>query len=311
MFTNIIEKFTKTKEQVIKKVKSPIIATVEEIHAEFDSGEQRILDECDALLAELKIPTETQIEKKADLMVQLGFVNSETVKQASVLKEKTREIEQKIKITATQAETIRYFKQKYPFEKFITTEELDRICNKYNLIHAPVANYIKDIPEKNVLEMTNCKKLDNYDKKEKSILITNFEFWKGASQEYKNFIKNNLLNKEFIINSITLEHESDFSYFITKLGFIGNKGSEYWFRKINGNSIDKSGLFIAAPQSHFNLDNLSKESKYGFFEVKHFEVKDPVVFNYCREGIVRIISKWGDDKDIAYLDPILQNEVLN
>ena len=29
--------------------------TVEEIHAEFDSAEQKILDECDILLAELKI----------------------------------------------------------------------------------------------------------------------------------------------------------------------------------------------------------------------------------------------------------------
>ena len=38
---------------------------VEVIHAEFDSAQDRILDECDKVLAELQIPTETQIEKKA------------------------------------------------------------------------------------------------------------------------------------------------------------------------------------------------------------------------------------------------------
>lgn len=292
-------------------ISPPKIATVEEIHAEFDSAESRILDQCDTILAELQIPTETQIEKKAKLLQQLGFENSETVKQASVLKERTREIETKINLTKQQADLIRSYKVKYPLEKFITIEELERICNKYNLIHAPVKNYIKDIPEKNVLEMTNCKKLAEYDKKEKSILITNFEFWKDASQEYQNFIKNNVLNKEFIINSGTLEHESYFSEFITKLGFIGNKGSEYWFRKINGNSIDKSGLFIAAPSSHFNLDGLDKKSQYGYFNVEKYEVKDPVVFEYCKNNICRIVTKWGSDTDLAYLDPLLTNEIEN
>lgn len=292
-------------------ISPPKIATVEEIHAEFDSAESRILDQCDAILAELQIPTETQIEKKAKLLQQLGFENSETVKQASVLKERTREIETKINLTKQQVDLIRSYKVKYPLEKFITVEELERICNKYNLIHAPVKNYIKDIPEKNVLEMTNCKKLDDSDKKEKSILITNFEFWKDASQEYKNFIKNNVLNKEFIINSDTLEYENDFSEFITKLGFTGNKNSEYWFRKINGNSIDKSGLFIAAPSSHFNLDGLDKKSQYGYFNVEKYEVKDPVVFEYCKNNICRIVTKWGTEDDQAYLDPLLTNELEN
>ena len=137
---------------------------VEVIHAEFDSAQDRILDECDKILAELQIPTETQIEKKASIMEELGFINSEIIQQAKVLKERTQKIEQKINLTIIQAESIRYFKQKYPFEKFITVDELNRICEKYNLIHAPVSNYIKDIPEKNVNEMLNCTKLDVEDK---------------------------------------------------------------------------------------------------------------------------------------------------
>lgn len=238
-------------------ISPPKIATVEEIHAQFDSAESRILDQCDTILAELQIPTETQIEKKAKLLQQLGFENSETVKQASVLKKRRREIETKINLTKQQANLIRSYKVKYPLEKFITVEELERICNKYNLIHAPVKNYIKDIPEKNVLEMTNCKKLDDYDKKE---------------------IRNNFFNKEFLINSIV---------------------------------IDKSGLFIAAPSSHFNLDGLDKKSQYGYFNVEKYEVKDPVVFEYCKNNICRIVTKWGTEDDQAYLDPLLTNEIEN
>lgn len=138
--------------------------TVEEIHAEFESTEQKILDECDILLAELKIPTETQIERKAKLLEELGFISSETIIQANKLKEQALQVENKIKLTKQQADLIRDLKFKYPLEKFITVEVLERICNKYNLIHAPAGNYIKDIPEKNILEMKNCKKLDEGDK---------------------------------------------------------------------------------------------------------------------------------------------------
>lgn len=293
----------------------PKPVTVEEIHAEFDSGEQRILDECNKILQELKIPTESKIEKKAKILEELGFINSETVHQAKKFWERNKEIEQKIAITFKQAETIKYFKQKYPFEKFITMEELDRICNKYNLIHAPVANYIKDIPEKNVLEMKNCKKLDSFD----IIPIENhveFELYNWDEVKYRNkyvlpseiksedcrFITTNDLRYSWDIKGEAFLHLKSKGYNITK---------ELSFAESNITKVDKSGLFIAAPHSHFNLKGLDKKSKFGFFKTEILEVKDPVVFEYCREGLVRIISKWGTEDDKAYLDPILQNEILN
>jgi hypothetical protein len=74
---------------------------------------------------------------------------------------------------------------------------------------------------------------------------------------------------------------------------------------------NKKGLFIAAPKSHFNLEGLNKKSKFGFFNVTVTEVKDPVVFEYCKNDIVRIVTKWGTEDDKAYLDPILTDEKLN
>ena len=298
--------------QMVENIISPPkIATVEEIHAEFDSAEARILNQCDAILAELKIPTETQIEKKAKQLKELGFINTETVEQALVLKERSIAIENKISLTKKQVDSIKYYKQKYPFEKFIPVDELDRICEKYNLIHAPAANYIKDIPEKNVLEMVNCKKLEINDKEEEKILITHFEFWKGATEEYQNFIKTYLLNKEFFINKEVLDSEGLFSKFIKELGFSDVPGSIYWFKEIKSEIINRAGFFIAAPISHFNLKDLDKKSQYGYFNVEKYEVKDPVVYEYCNNGICRIVTKWGTDDDKSYLDPILLNEIEN
>ena len=282
---------------------------VEVIHAEFDSAQDRILDECDKVLAELQIPTETQIEKKASIMEELGFVNSETIQQARVLKERTQKLEQKINLTTTQAESIRYFKQKYPFEKFITVDELNRICEKYNLIHAPAKNYIKDIPEKNVLEMKNCKKLEAEDSfKNYQVLQLKEKYFKSNTPKFivkacveglelrniihDGFNNNSCINRFFNLASNTIYYEfNSMDYKIT--------------------TVDKSGLFVAAPKSHFNLDGLTKKTKFGFFNVTVQEVKDPVVFEYCKNDICRIITKWGTDDDQSYLDPSLTNEIFN
>lgn len=284
--------------------------TVKEIHEEFDSAEQRILDKCNSILAELKIPTETQIERKANMLKQLGFVNVETVQQAQKLEENNRSILNKIEITNKQVNSIKYFKQKYPLEKFITVDELERICNKYNLIHAPAKNYIKDIPEKNVLEMVNVKKLNFYDELGSLTTVTGFDFWSDATVEYKKFIHDNVLNKP-IPNNVDVESESSFRDYLKSLNYSATNIGSYYFKKITCTKIDKSGFFIAAPLSHFNLDGLEKKSKHGYFNVEKYEVKDPVVFEYCKEGLIRIVTKWGTEDDKSYLDPTLQNEILN
>jgi hypothetical protein len=77
-------------------------------------------------------------------------------------------------------------------------------------------------------------------------------------------------------------------------------------------TIDKSGFFIAAPKTHFNLKGLTQKSKFGFFNVLTVTVpKDPIVFEYCKNGICRIITKWGTSDDQSYLDPALTNEIYN
>lgn len=297
--------------------------TVEQIHAEFDSGQERILAECDKVLSELKIPTETRLENKAKMLEELGFTNCEPVKQAESLKETKLKIKEQINITAQKAESIRYFKNKYPLDKFITVDELERICNKYNLIHAPVSNYIKDIPEKNVLEMKNRKVLDNDDILEDLFYIESVT----GEEDFKKLLKflgkkDPFLTNEDVIRCHKLHRQIPFSSIILKQWIFGENSDHMVFydtKKVLGldfhitsySKINKSGLFIAAPKSHFNLEGLSKKTKYGFFNITAHKVKDPVVFEYCKNNVIRIITKWGTEDDQSYLDPSLVNETLN
>lgn len=309
--------------KILEKLLKNNTVTVEQIHEEFDTAQERILQECDSILASLQIPTETQLENKAKKLKELGFINSEPVKQLDNIVSKQIEVKSKLELTSKQAKYIRELSVKYPLEKFITIDELNRICDKYNLIHAPVANYIKDIPEKNVLEMSNVKKLDVLDKvsilykfscknneKQKrfkifldSINKSDGIFYKGEDVELLNQYKGN--GYFYSQNPWGIKDET-WTFVIWQK--TGEKGS-YSFDQIE--KIDKSGLFIAAPQSHFNLTGLNKKTKHGYFNVKSFEVKDPVVFEYCKNDICRIITKWGTDDDQSYLDPIVTNENLN
>lgn len=290
--------------------------SVEAIHEEFDTAQDRILDECDKMLKELEIPTETSIERKGKILKELGFINSKTVQQADKLKKDKEVIKDKISITSEQAKTIRYYKEKYPLEKFITVEELERICSKYKLIHAPVANYIEDIPEKNVLEMKNVKRLEDTDKFPTQHFLKITDFYYSVPNEVKKYFQDSICLNNYVEGKKIIKYESggisesSCQRLLKELGYMGSY-TGYLYKRTEITLVNKSGLFIAAPSSHFNLEGLSKKSKFGFFDVSVIEVKDPIVFEYCKLGICRIISKWGTADDKSYLDSTLVNEKFN
>jgi hypothetical protein len=295
--------------------------TVEQIHAEFDAAEEKAIQSYKKLMDELNIPTESQLERKAELLEELGFNKSETVEQANMLKKERRKNVSLYTDADNIVSTIGQLKVHYPLEKFIPIDVFESICEKYGLIHAPVSNYIKDVPEKNVLEIKNRKPLLKEHKIEKEYSIKNY---------HKDFLLFNYLNvpgpiiKESDLkcakytNLDCLEDwlkkgDTTFSYAIVRYGttFLEGKGSGVYYEQYDFKNISivrKDGLFIAAPKTHFDLTNLEKKSKFGFFKFEEKEVKDPIVFEYCKNNIVRIISKWGTDDDKSYLDPELNSD---
>ena len=57
----------------------------------------------------------------------------------------------------------------------MTQEKLDEICEKYNLIHAPVKNYIGDVPEKNLQEIANAQPLKDHDRRMDDSVMSRLE----------------------------------------------------------------------------------------------------------------------------------------
>lgn len=289
---------------------------VEKIHHEIDSAQDNLLKEANELIKKSQSNQFDKILDIAERHEKLGFTNTPTVEASKKVKKQ----KQKIVQTKKQADLIQYYMREYPFLKFLTELELDRICDKYNLVYAPVVNYTKDIPEKNLEEIENAKELNYTDIFGSVVTIKskhdfiNGDVFNHFVSEYGNKFSFNMLKEilrkekgekginyfNFCIKNGEEIEDFDFLYAIT----VDNKKyNSHCFSKYTIESRD--GLFIAAPKSHFNLNGLEEKGK-GFFKIIKKEPKDPIVFRYVRGG-VQVLSKWGDEAN----DIVLQVGISN
>ncbi len=270
-----------------------------QIHNEFDSAEERLLQGADKVLKELGIITESQMEKHAELHKQLGFHNSKIAKEHS-------DINRKLTISKELAGLIHYYKQNYPIQKFLTEDELNRICEKYNLIYAPVGNYIENVPEKNLAEIANVRPIDKlHEQEDKYSVAVSFAGDSYTNKQMNSFFKNPIPVSAELAREIT----SRSLHWWPLCERLGYSGKEPTFQSgINHTIIkeDRQGLFIAAPKSHFDLDGVEMASKFGYASISRIVVRDPIVFRYCKGGI-QVLSKWG----LEASDPLVVNEKMN
>ena len=112
------------------------MTTVEKIHNEVDSAQMRLLDACKKVVTQIEEKENIVSEiDKAQRLKKIGFKNSISVTKA----ESALDV---LTLNKTQIEHLEYLINKYPFHKFITVDELNKICKKYKLIYAPVDTYI-------------------------------------------------------------------------------------------------------------------------------------------------------------------------
>ena len=275
---------------------------VEEIHAEFDSVEDRLLQQALLILNELKITPEMEVETKAKRLSILGFTNTPSVKQADEIIREKEKVSQQIVKTKSDAELIQHYKFNYPTLRFLTEDELDKICKKYGLIYAPVKNFIKDVPDKNIREIETAPLLKVEDREEPNYITVKInEFWDNVPNEIKEALKNEIKYTGFV----TSKHapaESDLRAIVAKT--IQSSYTGFIYRKATVKKVDRSSLFICAPPTYFDLKDLSKEGELGYYQVQEYEISDPIVFRYCKGGI-QVISKWGlEASDEMILNPI-------
>jgi len=162
---------------------------VKQIHDEFDAAEGLLLSQAESVLKELQIPTETEVEKKAKRLSALGFKKSEVVGRAESLVEERNRIEGVLVSTKEKADVIKYYQQEYPFLKFITEDLLEKICQKYNLVFAPVGSYIKDVPEKNITEIESTTPLKQGDKIKDCFWVKVTKFWHDTPKSVEKVFK--------------------------------------------------------------------------------------------------------------------------
>lgn len=277
---------------------------IAEIHHEFDTAEDRLLKQAESIIASTEVPDYSKIENKAERLVSLGFVKSEEVVAAKHYSKQRAEKSKLIVTTQKQAKLIQYYKQQYPFQKFLTEAELDRICEKYNLIYAPVQNYKGIVPEKNLLDIENAKELLVED------TVKNRSTWryKGSFTKEATTVEKLICRDGIDVTNVKRDGwHSEINGGDVRRHFFNNRNIfVYDTYECETETENLSGLFIAAPKSHFDLKGLKGKGKYGFKMTSIVEIKDPIVFRYVKGGI-QVITKWG----LEASDESLINEINN
>lgn len=276
---------------------------IDQIHSEFDTAQERLLEQANKILTS-NPEYISSLEEIGERLRRIGFTEAPTAKKSIELKKHRTSREAERVKTKEEADIIQYYQAQYPFLKFLTESELDRICDKYSLMYAPINHYIKDVPEKNLSDIEAAQHVRCGDSAKDQIFIQLTKY-RADAKELEKFIGKSLIPYEGGLDSSNEPYNNYLEKAIRQMGYTGfMPGWIYLEGKVH--KQNKAGLFIAAPESHFNLKGLDKKTRHGFFEVFKKEIKDPIVFRYVRGGI-QVITKWGLEAN----DPSLVVPKLN
>jgi hypothetical protein len=274
--------------------------TAKQIHDEFDAASETLY-----LDAVRNRATRFDRIKKSDRLKKLGFIRSSEIIESEPAKEHELPI---------------YYRETYPFLKFITSGQLENICEKYGLIYAEAKYYTGDIPEKNLREIENSKPLHKKDV-EGIAKITEIELLatraierheRGYERPSRPFEEKKRKDYDDLLNSAS----SRLAELISKdprlgalLSIMTRERPQSFTRALKtvygedvfDVGINRSGLYITANKELFDLTKLRIIP-----DTHEYQVKDPIVFRWCRGGLL-IITKWGEEAN----DPALVIPELN
>lgn len=152
--------------EVKEFIKKEYPQVVQDIHHEFFNAGQSLLLEAQNILREC----EQKDLDKGKRLASVGFVNTPQAKTAI-------ESENKILVSQEIANLVSYYAIHYPNNKFITEEQVMRICEKYGLVFGETSLYRGFVPEF-ALSKIESFKIKSEDKK--------IEIWsKGVYAQYE------------------------------------------------------------------------------------------------------------------------------
>lgn len=263
----------------------PYPKEVLEIHKEFFTAGDFLLKQAQDIL---KSENEKDVDK-VNRLIKIGFINTgQATKSKNLLAE--------LKINKDIADNIMYFKVKYPNNKFITEEQVTKICEKYNLVCAEISRFKGFVPDKNLKDIESFE-FSNSDKMPNKIKIT--KAWGsgvGNTMGHKHGAKklHKILGSEWI-------DATD-----KRIYYHGNRPFSILNTYIEEVEIvDRTSLLICAPKKDMDLKGLKNKGKFYFsFTVK--EYPDPVVLKPVKGGFL-IVSAWGDEAS----DELVVNQNFN
>jgi hypothetical protein len=296
---------------------------IDEIHNEFDTAPDRILQEALNIInkeKDVKVVLESSITEKALRLKTLGFEKNALVHNLTHTERDIKKSASVIDMNAEMAHRVKYYTSTYPFLKFLPESELDRICDKYGLVYAPVKHYKMPVPEKNLHEIENAQSLKSSDEQKNLITYQFAPKYESSRSDFNKLVKlfGNDTFTEDELKAIHIQYFGDtnqhrlsdtFWYY----GYLAEKGKvkdpvvpKGFIADAIETTYNRTGLFIAAPKEHFDLSGLTFDEKKGYYQAQVRVIKDPIVFRYVKGGI-QVLSKWGLEAE----DPALQHEILN
>lgn len=244
---------------------------VAEIHNAFNNAGENLLKEASEIIGSIGAHT---IEKAGRLQ-RAGFTSAHEVMKLAA-----------VKVTRELAELVQYYQQRYPLNKFITEEQVKKICGKYNLVAAPVSRYTGFVPE------TKLKQIEFFELHSQDTaptFITNpvFAYPHSDAKKIKDI-------KQRYPKGIYPVQES-----YGEVRFIeGVRLDSY-------QKADNQSMLICAPAKDMDLKGLKKIGAILMSTIT-VKVPDPVVLQPCKGGFL-ILAAWGDEAS----DEIVVNQINN
>lgn len=287
--------------------------TAKEIHADFYGAEERLFVEAIGMTRGLF----TLKPEKAARLQRIGFGKAKPIKDAEDYHKK-RGVSEKL-IAA-----IEYFRTYYPHYKFITEEEVKKLCAKYKLLLGDASNFTADMPEKNLqdIEAFKLRKEDWREKSpfgffsymipQRSVNFDEFAGWQeptrqerasdigllfqktrrsGHSRAYEDYLEMYLQQKDMLSKSLGISE------------YVGGVDPYKKEDKKSKKEYEQPAFKICAPKEDFDTRGYEVVDGYKL-------IYDPIVLQpVSKDGIegYLIVTAWGDEAT----DEIVVNQINN
>lgn len=255
-------------------------AAVVEIHREFHTAAERLLEDARATILEAGKKDVVKVSR----LEKLGFKQAAQVTEA-------RPILKKAELSREQIELVKYYSFNYPNNKFITEAQVEAICKKWNLVCGPVDRYRGYVPEKNLAHMEGFslkkKELDALNEPIYFVSVPN-RFLSDGKWQRADINPSHVKSPDYLRNSWHFcEH------------MLGEHNTYPRFTKITTHFASPElvkqeiGIQICAPIKDMDTEGMGVKSGYKLFST-HIHVPDPVVLHPVKGGYL-ILTAWGDE----------------